>query len=489
MALGDDLAPDPTTPASILAKAGVVQPAAPQGGVGQKIADTLAGAFGAPIDRIGLNSQVQAGQTRNGLVSAQTAVALENAQKEQEEAKARAQIGPAIAQLTGNEDLGRVIGTHAMSGNLPHVKDTMAALNDFTKFKAQQTQLDPNQIGTPAQTAAYGMTENKNPAVAVAAPPTYQVLPGAPAPNVGQTPIGAAQTQDAQAQAQLRGAQAAAGGFNPHAGGQGGAPLDPQTAAFEGYKYYKSGKMPPMGMGAGPARAQLMSVAADLATREANGEDITNPAFEHALQNSQDFAGSQRAVSSFAGGPLGNQAQALNNAVGHLQLIEGLWNNLQRGDIQGINKLSAAWKKQTGQEAPTDIQTAAHVLGPELAKVLSNNGGAGTGEERQGFQELLGNLAQSPEQTTGAIGTLKGMLQRQGDDLAFRYHGATGRGDFAPRYLRGDVSNYLGMQPGAAPAASAPAAPAHAPAAPAAPAAAPGKVMSAADYLKMHGVQ
>jgi hypothetical protein len=134
--------------------------------------------------------------------------------------------------------------------------------------------------------------------------------------------------------------------------------------------------------------------------------------------------------------------------------MENLFTGLHNGDAQIANKLGNQWNKAFGSPAPTNVQAAAEFIGPELTKILSNNGSTGTGEERQGFANTAANLANAPEQTTQAIGTLKGMLGRQLTDMALQYHGATGRSDFTSRYVAPDVANYLDVAPQGGPAAA-----------------------------------
>jgi hypothetical protein len=223
---------------------------------------------------------------------------------------------------------------------------------------------------------------------------------------------------------------------------------------------YKTGKMPALGMGGGAARSAILSGAADLATRESNGEDIANPGFDTAIENGQDFTAAGRALSGFAGGPLGNQTRAINNLVGHLKLYDNMVAALENGDLQIVNSAATAWKKAFGSPAPTDLQAAGSIIGPELAKVMTNST-AGTGEERQNFLQTAGSLSNAPQQTHSAINTLRSMMGRQAADLALQYHGATGRGDFAGRYLQPDVATYLELDPHTtqAPGAPPPAAP------------------------------
>src|SRR5579863_7503730 len=370
----------------------------------QGLFDALAGASGHGIDRAGLNNFVATSQARNGLVSAQTQDAMLKAQQASEELDAHQKLADSLIGA-GQKPSDAYLTRDLLVG---HFGDAQTALKAVGQLKLG--------YGSPTdQTSGQQMAQGKV-AEPVAVPPTYTTLPGATPPNVQMTPQGQAQLADTQSQTALRTAQANAGGFNPHNGQQGG-PMDPQAIAFGAYMLYKTGKMPPLGMGAGPARSAILTGASQLAQQEAQGQPVSNPGYDTAIQNGQDYSGAGRAINSFAGGPIGNQVRSLNNVVGHLGLMENLFTALQNGDMQALNKLNAAWQKQFGSPAPTNIQVAANVIGPELTKILSGNASAGTGPEREHFAETAGNLANAPEQTGGAIQTLKGMLGRQAADL------------------------------------------------------------------------
>lgn len=423
----------------------------------QGLADLLSGAAGAPVNRSGLNAFVANSQAANGLRSAQTDEALLNAQRAQDEQVASGQLEDAFVKSGARPADAHLMAVAARM----HAGSAVNAMDMFKAYNAS-TLGDPSKLGTPDQTAAQQAIQGKV-AEPVALPNNYTSLPGAAPVNAQQSAQGVAQTADTQSQADLRNAQTKAGGFNPHTGQQGG-PVDPTEAAYGAYTLYKTGKMLPMGMGNAQMRNAFISGAAQLSQRESQGENVANPGYDTAIANGQDFLGAQRAISGFAGGPLGNQARSINNVVGHLQLMENLFNGLQNGDVQVVNKIGSAWKKAFGSEAPTDIQTAASFIGPELTKILSANGSAGTAEERQEFSHTAANLGNSPEQTAGALGTLKNMLGRQLTDMALQYHGATGRSDFARRYVAPDVAQYLEVNadggapqgPGSAPAATSP---------------------------------
>jgi hypothetical protein len=447
----------------------------------QGLFDALAGIGGANINRPQLNAYVANSQAINGLRSAQTEDALLKAQELTEQATAKSQLRENIGKLFGPNDQSKAdAATNLMIAGLGNAKDAADAVG---KFGLGNT----STMGQPTQTADQQMVQGKI-APLESVPNNFAVAPGAPQPNVQQSPQGAAQTADVQSQTALRNAQTAAGGFNPHAGGQGG-PLDPAMVDFGGYMLYKTGKMPAMGMGGGAARSAIIAHAAQLSQAEANGQPITNQGYDTAISNGQDYTAAGRALGGFAGGPLGNQTRSINNVVGHLQLMENLFSGLQNGDTQIANKVGNAWTKAFGSPVPTDIQTASSFIGPELTKILSSNGSTGTAEERQEFANTAANLANSPEQTAGAINTLKGMLGRQMTDMALQYHGATGRSDFASRYVAPDVAQYLDIAPQNAPALQpgptpAPGGASSTPAAPAQPAA-PVQIRNDDDYNKL----
>lgn len=413
---------------------------------GQGLADLLSGAAGAPVNRPQLNAFVANSQAINGLRSAQTEDALLNAQRAQDEQVAAGQLESAFAAQPGV----RPADAHLMA--VAARMHAGSAVNAMDMFKASNaaTLGNPALLNTPDQTAAAQAISGKLEGP-TALPSQYSLPTGVTPPTTGQSALGQAQTANQTAEAALHNAQANAGGFNPHAGGQGG-PLDPQMVDFGGYMLYKTGKMPAMGMGGGAARAAIISHAAQLSQLAPDDPRVTNPGYDTAIANGQDFTAGQRALNTYAGGPVGNQVRSINNVTGHLQLMEQLFNGLQNGDVQIANKLGNQWNKAFGAPIPTDIQTAAGFIGPELTKILSTNGSTGTAEERQEFANTAASLSNSPEQTTGAIGTLKNMLGRQLTDLALQYHGATGRSDFANRYVAPDVAQYLEVQPQGGPA-------------------------------------
>lgn len=409
----------------------------------QGLFDALSGAAGHPVNRPALNAYITQGQAMAGLRTAQTQEALLNAQRMQEQEDMRQRLQDTLVQ-NGMKPSDAAQATNITVQNGGDLEKAIQAAQAQRKLANTDIVSDPHQLNTPAQTAAFQGLSGK-PLDYQNVPGNYAVAPGITPPNVMQTPQAAATTGEQNALANLHNAQANAGGFNPHSG-QGGAPLDPNAVAYGSYVLFKTGKMPSLGMGGGAGRSAILAGAAQLAQQEASGQPVSNPGFDQAIENGQDYAASGRALGSFAGGQLGNQARALNNTTGHLRLYEQTFQALQNGNLQLVNSMDNAWKKATGQGAPTTLQAMGNIIGPELTKILTNTN-AGTGDERAQFSQTAGNLANSPEQMGDAIHAVRGMLGRQAADLALQYHGATGRNDFARRYLQPDVATDLELNP------------------------------------------
>lgn len=399
------------------------------------LGDFLAGVGGAPVNRPGLEAFVANSQSSNMLRSAQTEEALLNAQnlRDEQDAKTRMESNLADALTAVGDPHPRehaAVVNSAMASHYGNFKDSEAGFGEMLKNTNTQHIMDPTADPNQRLASDQANSPGANPVQNVG----DQLIPRfAPNSQGGQAVVQQTPVSQADIQAKQAAAKKAA---------QAGGPQDPDAIAYGSYMLYKTGKMPALGMGAGPARAAILSGAAQLSQREAQGEDVGNPGYDTAIANGQDYTAGGRALGSFAGGPLGNQTRALNNVVGHLRLFEDSFNALNNGDMQALNKLSNAWNKQFGVAAPTNMHAMATIVGPELTKILAGTN-AGTGEERQQFSEGAGALENSPDQMGTAITTLRGMLGRQAADLALQYHGATGRSDFARRYLQPDVANDL----------------------------------------------
>lgn len=148
--------------------------------------------------------------------------------------------------------------------------------------------------------------------------------------------------------------------------------------------------------------------------------------------NSHDWAMNDKAYEDFATGAQGNQVRSLNVAVNHLNALGGLAAALQNGNVQKLNEVRNAYKTQTGQDAPTNFDTAKTVVGDEVVKAVIGSGGAQS--DRDQAQKVI-DAANSPAQLLGAINTYKTLLGGQLNGLSKQYQASTGRNDFAERLL------------------------------------------------------
>jgi len=174
----------------------------------------------------------------------------------------------------------------------------------------------------------------------------------------------------------------------------------------------------------------------------ASAEDVKRAA--------QNYHSEQVAMSRFFSGDRSKTIAALDNVVGHLGTLKKLGEAWAAGDIQTFNALGAEWVALTGGAAPTNIQTAGAIVGPEVLKAL-NVAQAGTGEERQQIKNIF-DTAKSPEQFNQAIDVARKLLSRQFRTQRRQFQVATGLP--AERFdamLSPDVRPYLDEEEGAAP--------------------------------------
>jgi hypothetical protein len=198
---------------------------------GNSLFDALAGAAtGKSSNRAGLQGYVASQQTLNGLRSAQTDDAIGKALAAQQKAKAQQGLEGAIAAQTGDAALAHTVATAAQAG-LGNMDELAKGNLGLQQYGNRATLGDANQLGQPSQTAAQQGISGKV-AEPVALPDAYSTLPGAPAPNVGTSPLGDAKISNLDATAGLHNAQAAVGGFNPHAAGGGLNLPDSETGAI-----------------------------------------------------------------------------------------------------------------------------------------------------------------------------------------------------------------------------------------------------------------
>jgi hypothetical protein len=219
--------------------------------------DTLAGAFGHGVDRPALNAFVANSQATNGLRTAQTDEALNNAQMQQEEMQAHSDLENSLSSVTGDDGKPLLqpsaahLVANELKGHFGNAQNVMQALREAQQVHNTGVLSNPNNLNTPADTAAIVGNTNKAPE-AVAIPNEYAVPAGMTPPVVHQTPLGAAQSAQDLANANLRTNKANA----PQTS------LSDDAAYNAAVKYNQFGAMPPLGMGASGDRQKILQFAA-----------------------------------------------------------------------------------------------------------------------------------------------------------------------------------------------------------------------------------
>lgn len=240
----------------------------------QSLGDVLAGAFGRGVDRPALQAFVANSQATNGLRSAQTEEAMNNAQMQQEEMQAHGDLENSLTGALGDDGkpLLSPSGAHLVAnelvGHFGDAKSVMQAYREAQQSHNTSILSNPANLNTAADTAAAAGNTNKVPE-AVQVPNEYAVPPGMAPPTVMQTPLGEAQTAAAGANAQLHTAQATnPAAFHPGAGAT--APLSQQAIDLMGDRFFETGQLPSTGMG--NAGMELRKQILQSATARATGQ-------------------------------------------------------------------------------------------------------------------------------------------------------------------------------------------------------------------------
>lgn len=201
----------------------------------QSLFDTLAGAAGHPVNRIGLNGMVATGQALNGLRSAQTEDALAKAQDMRSQLDAKQGLGDQItAFLTAQGDPhpaehGALVAGLVNSGGGKDFNESESGLGHILHNQAFNTVQTPGADPNARLAADQALNPGANPVQAVGNQLIPRFAPNSQggAATVQQTPLSSAETADKTATANLHQVQADAGGFNPNTG-KGGMSHLPQ---------------------------------------------------------------------------------------------------------------------------------------------------------------------------------------------------------------------------------------------------------------------
>jgi hypothetical protein len=187
------------------------------------------------------------------------------------------------------------------------------------------------------------------------------------------------------------------------------------TRAFE----IQGGTKQPSKPGSAPAAAPAAAPAISAADAAANMGD--------ARQNQQSRAASLRYYSSGRGNQI---ITSLNTAVDHLDTLSDLATALGNGDVGTFNRIGQAYKKEFGQDAPTNLDAAKVIIAREVLKAITASGGSVM--EADELQSTMDKV-RSPQQLAGVVDTLQKLLAGQLESVGTQYKITTNRTNFEER--------------------------------------------------------
>ena len=187
----------------------------------------------------------------------------------------------------------------------------------------------------------------------------------------------------------------------------GGKSVD--SLKLDAENYIQTGKLPRIPMGKSPVAIQqrnYVNAVQNYASALLASRGLTP-------QQAVDMWRSAPGMLRFILGADGRSTVSLGTAVRHIDTIRqlaDLWNS-GNWNSQTANRLKAAVAREFGNEAVTNLETAARIVGPEIVKAIGV-AGAGTEAER-----LIGQIAFSPKlpasQIIGNANTLQTLLGGQ----------------------------------------------------------------------------
>lgn len=134
------------------------------------------------------------------------------------------------------------------------------------------------------------------------------------------------------------------------------------------------------------------------------------------------YAGKNRAVTNFSGGPEGRTVRSLNVAIDHLNTLDEAAKALHNGDFPTLNKITNYFKEKTGNPVTTNFDSIKQVVSAEVAKAVV--GGQTALHDRDDMAQRASN-AKSPDQLSGIITEFKKLMAGQMKGLRRQYETST----------------------------------------------------------------
>jgi hypothetical protein len=156
------------------------------------------------------------------------------------------------------------------------------------------------------------------------------------------------------------------------------------------------------------------------------------------------FAGRNKAVSSFSAGPVANTVRSFNVLVSHLDVLKDAADALNNGDTQAFNRVKNLVSSATGNPAPTNFDAVKGIVADEINKAVL--GGAGALGDRDKINATVQG-ANSPAQLLGVIRQYQHLSAGQLHGLQTQYESTTGLTDFG-KFLDKRTKQFFGTDAG-----------------------------------------
>ena len=158
---------------------------------------------------------------------------------------------------------------------------------------------------------------------------------------------------------------------------------------------------------ADPISGYALTKPAGIATMQRVAE--INPAYD-----ATEYGAKKAAAKAFTTGKEGALLRSIGTATKHLDMLDGLTDALNNGNVQLFNKIGNEFARQTGQPAPTNFDAAKEIVAQEVVKSIVMNGGSM--QERQAAAQEI-KAANSPKQLHGVVQTYKTIMAAQHESL------------------------------------------------------------------------
>ena len=171
------------------------------------------------------------------------------------------------------------------------------------------------------------------------------------------------------------------------------------------------------------------AVALGRATPALKAQVLTGLATQYPAYVPGQFDAQKHAILAFGSGPLGQNIQTGNTALNHLATLKELASAEANGNTPLFNQIANAYGRETGQAAPTNLQSALTMVGPELTKAVVGAGG-GEGDRENTIKALSALSKGSPAQAAGTLATIEDIFGGRLSEQARTYQRTTGQSNF-----------------------------------------------------------